>query len=96
MDSLSSIKHNKNLLRVAAEIAGKGNTEGNNDVDEIEEIKPATPEAPVTEETSAVEEFTKLVLEELRILEENSDVELQDEQLDSAIKNIIDNIVDNS
>tara|TARA_R100000005_G_C4849505_1_gene116646 strand:+ start:283 stop:567 length:285 start_codon:yes stop_codon:yes gene_type:complete len=94
MDSLESIKNNKNLLRVANEIAGKGTKEGNNDTDDIEEVKPVTSEVEVEE--SAVDKFTKLVIEQLVELEEGLEDELQDEDLDFAIKNIIDNLVDNS
>ena len=96
MDSLQSIKHNKNLLRVALEIAGKGNKEGNNEVDEIEEMQPTKQEDSVSEDKTPVELFTEIVMKQLTILEEELEEELEDENLDHAIKTIINKLVDNS
>tara|TARA_R110002051_G_scaffold221954_1_gene285573 strand:- start:3263 stop:3625 length:363 start_codon:yes stop_codon:yes gene_type:complete len=50
MDPLESIKHNKNLLRVAAELSGKGDREGNDQgFDEIEAISTKKEEPAVSE-----------------------------------------------
>ena len=101
---LEQTKLNKNLLRVAAEIAGKGTQKGEMGLDEIEVIKTngaekelapeveatAEPEVAIAEE---VELFANIVLEQLQYIEKSLDCELTNEDLDYAIDRIIDNLL---
>jgi hypothetical protein len=105
MTSFEDTKRNKNLLRVAAEIAGKGAKRGEMGLDEIEVIhtngaerqahEPVqeldlTPEMAVYEE---VETIANIVLQRLMSLEESLDFELTDDNLDYAIDKIIDELL---
>ena len=109
MHPLESIKQNKNLLRVAAELGGKRTEGGNNDgIDEVEAIgginkEPALETEPVVEEdiqeidvddlTEHIQQFSDLVIEQIENLEENLNEELVNEDLDFAIDKIIDNML---
>ncbi len=109
MHPLESIKQNKNLLRVAAELGGKRTEGGNNDgIDEVEAIgvinkEPALETEPVVEEdiqeidvdelTEHIQQFSDLVIEQIENLEKNLNEELVNEDLDFAIDKIIDNML---
>jgi len=105
MTNFEETKRNKNLLRVAAEIAGKGAKHGEMGVDEIEVIhtngaeryihQPVQeldldPQMAVYEE---VEIFANIVLQRLMSLEESLNFELEDENLDYAIDKIMDDLL---
>ena len=104
MDPLESIKQNKKLLRVAAELGGIRTEGGNNDgIDELENLI-ANKEQPVvaekTEDDSdqndlneTVKQFTDLIMEQLKELEETLETELEDGDLDYAINKIIDSLL---
>tara|TARA_R110002051_G_scaffold197527_4_gene265022 strand:+ start:239 stop:565 length:327 start_codon:yes stop_codon:yes gene_type:complete len=105
MDALTAIKHNKNLLRVASELAGKGNRIGNDKgFDDIEDITPSKnqetqtvsktePVEATPEVNETVEAFTNLVMKQLEILDESLEEELVDDDLDFAITTIIDKLI---
>ena len=109
MHPLESIKQNKNILRVAAELGGKRTEGGNNDgIDEVEAIgginkEPVLETEPVVEEdiqeidvddlTEHIQQFSDLVIEQIENLEENLNEELVNEDLDFAIDKIIDNML---
>ena len=99
---LEQTKLNKNLLRVAAEIAGKGTKKGEMGLDEIEvihtngaekELAPETTPEPEMAMAEEVEVFANLVLEQLAEVEKNIGYELVDENLDYAIDRIIDSLL---
>jgi hypothetical protein len=94
MDINDTIR-NKNLLRVAMEIAAKGTREGNDQgVAEIEAITPSENEVAVTETANNdVDELVELVIEELVEVESNLDFELINEDLDFAIDQIINKLL---
>tara|TARA_R100001015_G_C4620074_1_gene176939 strand:+ start:61 stop:390 length:330 start_codon:yes stop_codon:yes gene_type:complete len=108
MDPLESVKHNKNLLRVASELGGTKTEGGNNDgIDEIEDVSATKQEPAVTETVEldsseeegvneTVNQLADSVLEQLSTLEENLEEELTDENLDFAINKIIDNLLNNN
>ena len=95
MDMESTKRDFSNVLRVAAELAGKGTKKGEMGLDEIEAVGPSVEKEAVAE--SSIEEdvqtFAQMVLEELIAVEENLDFELVDEDLDFAIENIIENLL---
>lgn len=100
---LEQTKLNKNLLRVAAEISGKGTKKGEMGLDEIEAIhtnadeQDHTPETTPEPEMAMAEEIEligNLVLEQLLEIENNIGYELVDENLDYAIDKIIDNLLE--
>ena len=109
MHPLESIKQNKNLLRVAAELGGKRTEGGNNDgIYEVEAIgginkEPALETEPVVEEdiqeidvdelTEHIQQFSDLVIEQIENLEKNLNEELVNEDLDFEIDKIIDNML---
>ncbi len=94
MDINDTIR-NKNLLRVAMEIAAKGTREGNDEgVAEIEAINPSSKEVAVTETADdGVNELADLIIEELAEVESNLDFELVNEDLDFAIDQIINKLL---
>lgn len=95
MDMENTKRDFSNVLRVAAELAGKGTKKGEMGLDEIEAVGPSVEKEAVAE--SSIEEdvqtFAQMVLEELIAVEENLDFELIDEDLDFAIENIIENLL---
>jgi len=93
--NIEDTKRNKNLLRVAAELAGKGTGHGEMGLDDIEVLR--TNGAENTDQLTAedVENFANKVLAELVNLEQNLDFELVDEELDFAIDKIIDKYLAN-
>ena len=105
MTSFEETKRDKNLLRVAAEIAGKGEKRGEMGVDEIEVIRTNGAERQVNQPAQEVdlepqmavyeevEIFANEVLQRLMSLEESLDFELEDENLDYAIDKIIDDLL---
>mgnify|MGYP003121882302 CR=1 FL=1 len=102
MDPLESVKHNKNLLRVAAELGGIRTEGGNNEgIDELENVaaKTETPvvaendQSDVDEINETVKNFTDVIMAQLVQLEEELDTELVDEDLDFAISKIIDSLL---
>jgi len=105
MNPLESIRKNKNLLRVAAELGGMRSEGGKNDgIDEIEDVSATNQEPAVTETieldsseeedvNETVNQLSDLVLEQLSTLEDNLEEELTDENLDFAINKIIDNLL---
>jgi len=94
MDINDTIR-NKNLVRVAMEIAAKGTREGNDQgVAEIEATTPSANEVAVTETTDDdVNELADMVIEELVEVESNLDFELVNEDLDFAIDQIINKLL---
>tara|TARA_R110001592_G_scaffold78183_1_gene234716 strand:+ start:1390 stop:1695 length:306 start_codon:yes stop_codon:yes gene_type:complete len=94
MDINDTIR-NKNLLRVAMEIAAKGTREGNDEgFDDIEAINPSSKEVAVTETADdGVNELADLIIEELAEVESNLDFELVNEDLDFAIDQIINKLL---
>ena len=104
MDPLESVKHNKNLLRVAAELGGNRTEGGNNDgIDDIENVA-AKKEEPIVSENAqsdldeneiseSIKNFTDIVMKQLVELEENLETELVDNDLDFAINKIIDSLI---
>ena len=106
MTSFEETKRNKNLLRVAAEIAGKGAKRGEMGVDEIEVIRTNGAERQVNQPAQEVdlepqmavyeevEIFANIVLQRLMSLEESLDFELEDDNLDYAIDKIMDELLD--
>jgi hypothetical protein len=105
MTNFEETKRDKNLLRVAAEIAGKGVKRGEMGVDEIEVIHTNGAERQVQQSAQEldlepqlavyeeVEIFANAVLQRLMSLEESLDFELEDENLDYAIDKIIDDLL---
>ena len=104
MDPLESIKQNKKLLRVAAELGGIRTEGGNNDgIDELENLVANKEEPVVAEKTEddsdqndlneTVKQFTDLIMEQLKELEETLETELEDGDLDYAINKIIDSLL---
>ena len=83
-------KRNKNLLRVAAELAGKGAGRGEMGLDEIEVVRTNGAESEPEITAEDIELFATMVLEELLNIEQNLEFELIDEELDFAIDQIID------
>ena len=98
MDFESTKRNFPGVLRVAAELAGKGTKKGEMGLDEIEAITHERTKTEPVEETVNIEEeiqtFASLVLERLVEIEEGLDFELVDEDLDFAIEQIIDNLLD--
>jgi len=104
MDPLESIKQNKKLLQVAAELGGT-RIEGsnNNGTDELENLVANKEEPVVAEKTEddsdqnnlneTVKQFTDLIMEQLKELEETLETELEDGDLDYAINKIIDSLL---
>ena len=104
MDPLESIKQNKKLLQVAAELGGT-RVEGsnNNGTDELENLVANKEEPVVAEKTEddsdqnnlneTVKQFTDLIMEQLKELEETLETELEDGDLDYAINKIIDSLL---
>lgn len=97
--SLEEVMRNKKLLKIAAELAGKGvgktpSVLGGYGTDEQENIAPnarqaeaETPEVPVTEE------IVDYIIEKVKTIEESNGSELTDKDLDFAIKTIIEGLV---
>lgn len=95
--SLEEVMRNKKLLKIAAELAGKGvgktpSVLGGYGTDEQENIAPnarqaETPEVPVTEE------IVDYIIEKVKTIEESNGSELTDKDLDFAIKTIIESLV---
>ena len=76
--SLEEVMRNKKLLKIAAELAGKG-------VGKTPSAE--TPEVPVTEE------IVDYIIEKVKTIEESNGSELTDKDLDFAIKTIIEGLV---
>ena len=95
MDMETTKRDYSNVLRVAAELAGKGTKKGEMGLDEIEAVGPAVQKTNVEESSlkDDIQTFAQLVLEELITVEENLNFELVDEDLDFAIDNIIENLL---
>ena len=97
MDIETTKRDFSNVLRVAAELAGKSSKKGEMGLDEIEAVHPKARQEEVAESQVSIEEevqnFANIVLEDLLALEERLDFELIDEDLDFAIENIIDNLL---
>jgi|TARA_R110000782_G_scaffold26233_4_gene67385 hypothetical protein len=98
---LQVTKDNKNLLRVAMEIAGHGDRTGDDSItDQIAvkssgEIQESYSSLLSTEDTDVrMNTFADFIIEQLHNLEETLDFELQDSDLDFAINSIIDNLLD--
>ena len=96
--NIEDTKRNKNLLRVAMEIAGKGTGRGEMGLDEIEVVRTngAEVQVPVEENEITQEELEAIaeaVVAELIKIEESLDFELIDEELDFAIDQIINNLL---
>ena len=96
--NIEDTKRNKNLLRVAMEIAGKGASRGEMGLDEIEvvrtngaEVQQPVEESEITQED--LEAIAEAVVAELIKIEESLDFELIDEELDFAIDQVIDNLL---
>lgn len=97
---LELTKDNKNLLRVAMEIAGHGDRTGDDSItDQIAvkssgEILRSDQKFPVMDNYGRMDAFADFIIEHLHNLEETLDFELQDSDLDFAINSIIDNLSD--
>ena len=95
---IDTTKRNKNLLRVAAELAGKGSGKGEMGLDEIEVVNHAKPteiQGEVSEEITDqfITAITETIIAELQNIEESVGFELVDEELDYAIESVIDNLL---
>ncbi len=98
MDMETTKRDYSNVLRVAAELAGKGTKKGEMGLDEIEAVGPGVQKTNVEESslTDDIQTFAQLVLEELIAVEENLNFELVDGDLDFAIDNIIENLLEDT
>jgi|TARA_B110000503_G_C6905922_1_gene312675 hypothetical protein len=98
MDMETTKRDYSNVLRVAAELAGKGTKKGEMGLDEIEAVGPAVQKTNVEESSlkDDIQTFAQLVLEELIAVEENLNFELVDGDLDFAIDNIIENLLEDT
>jgi len=106
MDNISLLqdtKMNKDILRVAMEIAAKGDRSGNDEgIQDQIAVKPPTPQVQeeqvdLQEGINLSDEYTEaiadMIMENLKQLEESVGFELVDEELDFAINSLIEGLL---
>ena len=106
MDNISLLqdtKMNKDILRVAMEIAAKGDRSGNDEgIQDQIAVKPPTPQVQeeqvdlqegINLSDEYTEEIADVIMENLKQLEESVGFELVDEELDFAINSLIEGLL---